>query len=73
MLKHESQMSQDGHPRKVSLEIRARALVGITQSLSRQALGSAGRYAGFLASGRNGRGSVFHVTEFEGEPASSTD
>ncbi len=39
-LQHESEVSEDGHPRKVSLEIRALAIGAITQPLSALALGS---------------------------------
>jgi len=62
-LKHESQVSEDGQARRVSFEIRARALGLITARLAQLELGSAHRFAGFLGSQRNGRGIVFHVTE----------
>ena len=64
-LKHESELSEDGQPRKVSLQIRAVALGRITQPLAALPLGSAGQFAGFLAAARNGRGLLFHVTGFE--------
>ena len=64
-LKHESQVEQDGQPRKVSVEIRARAIGAITQSLLGLELGSSHGFAGFLGSQRNGRGVVFHVTELD--------
>jgi primosomal replication protein N len=62
-LKHESEVTQDGRPRKVSMEIRARAVGAITQRLLELDLGSTHGFAGFLGSQRNGRGIVFHVTE----------
>ena len=61
-LAHESTVSEDGQPRKVSLEMRAVAIGAITQPLSALALGSDGTFAGFLAATRNGRGLRFHVT-----------
>ena len=61
-LKHESEVMEDGHPRKVSLEIRALGIGQITQALGAMALGSSGRFGGFLAAARNGRGIRFHVT-----------
>ena len=64
-LKHESEVTQDGQPRKVSMEIRARAIGEITRRLSTLELGSTYGFAGFLGSQRNGRGIVFHVTELE--------
>ena len=66
VLKHESEVSEDGQPRKVSMDIRAVAIgQGITRQVGAQALGAAGSYAGFLTSGRNGRGLVFHVTALD--------
>ena len=64
-LKHESQVTEGGTPRKVSLEIRAVAIGEIAQRLSKLDIGSTGTFAGFLTNQRNGRGTVLHVTEFE--------
>jgi primosomal replication protein N len=64
-LKHESTVTQEGQPRKVSMEIKARAIGEITQRLLRLELGSEHGFAGFLGSQRNGRGTVFHVTELD--------
>ena len=64
-LKHESTLTQEGQPRKVSMEIKARAVGDITQRLMRLELGSEHGFAGFLGSQRNGRGTVFHVTELD--------
>jgi len=64
-LKHESEVTQDGKPRKVWFDIRARAIGGITARVETLALGSTHGFAGFLGSQRNGRGVVFHVTELD--------
>ena len=64
-LKHESEVTQDGQVRKVSMEIRARAVGDITQRVSKIEIGSSHGFAGFLGSQRNGRGVVFHVTELD--------
>ena len=61
-LSHESLASEDGQPRKVSMQMRAVAIGAITQALAAQALGEAAVYCGFVANARNGRGTVFHVT-----------
>jgi primosomal replication protein N len=61
-LKHESEVSEDGTPRKVSLEIRAVAIGAITRQAGEIAVGGQAQFAGFLAASRNGRGLVFHVT-----------
>jgi len=65
-LKHESQVTQDGQLRRVSVEIKARAVGEITHRLERLELGSEHGFAGFLGSMRSGRGVVFHVTELDG-------
>ena len=64
-LRHESQVTQEGQARKISVEIRARALGEITRRLAQVELGSTHGFAGFLGSQRNGRGVVFNVTEFD--------
>jgi len=64
-LKHESELSEDGQVRKVSMQIRSIAIGLITQPVSALELGGAGSFAGFLASARNGRGLLFHVTALE--------
>ena len=68
-LKHESEVSEDGQPRKVSMEMKAVAIGAITQPLTALALGNGGLFAGFLTSTRNGRGLLFHITSFEADPA----
>jgi primosomal replication protein N len=65
MLKHESEVSEDGQARKVSMDIKAVAIGGITRQLGALALGASATFAGFLASGRNGRGLVFHITALD--------
>ena len=64
-LKHESQVTQDGQPRQVSVEIKARAIGAITQRVTGLEMGSTHGFAGVLGSQRNGRGVVVHVTELE--------
>jgi primosomal replication protein N len=64
-LAHASEVSEDGHPRKVSLEIRAVGLGRITEPLAAMALGQEGLFGGFLAAARNGRGVLLHVTSVE--------
>jgi primosomal replication protein N len=61
-LKHESTLSEDGQPRKVQMELRAVAIGAITQPLGAMALGAEGLFGGFLASARNGRGLLLHIT-----------
>ena len=64
-LKHESQITQDGQPRQVFFEIKARAIGAVTQQVAGLEMGSTHGFAGFLGSQRNGRGVVFHVTELD--------
>jgi primosomal replication protein N len=66
VLKHESEVSEDGTPRKVSIDIKAVAIgEGIARQVAALSLGAPGTFAGFLASGRNGRGLVFHITSLD--------
>ena len=65
LLKHESEVSEDGAPRKVSMDIKSVAIGAITRQVGALSLGTAGSFAGFLASGRNGRGLVFHITALD--------
>ena len=64
-LQHQSEASEDGQPRKVSVLLRAVAIGRIAQPLAALDRGSAGSFGGFLAAARNGRGLRFHVTDFE--------
>ena len=64
-LKHESEVSEDGQARKVSMEMKAVAIGAVTQLLMPLALGSAGLFGGFITSTRNGRGLLFHITSVE--------
>lgn len=65
VLRHQSTVEQAGQPRQLSLEMKAQAVGAITAVLAALPLGSEARFAGFLASARNGRGWLFHVTEVE--------
>ena len=58
-------VTQQDPARRVSLEIKARAVGDITHRLGRLELGGRHVFAGFLGSQRNGRGIVFHVTELD--------
>ncbi len=71
VLTHASEVEQAGHTRRVSLEIKAVAIGDITAPLGRLALGGQASFAGFLASARNGRGCIFHVTELADVATSS--
>ena len=64
-VKHDSEVSEDNQPRKVSMEMKAVAIGAITQALLPLELGSTGLFAGFLTSTRNGRGLLFHITSVE--------
>jgi primosomal replication protein N len=67
VLKHESEVTEDGQRRKVTLELRSVAIgAQITRQIHAVALGGDGVYTGFLGAARNGRGVVFHVTAYAG-------
>jgi primosomal replication protein N len=61
-LEHQSELSEESQVRQVSVQVRAIAIGAITRSLAALNLGDDGTFAGFLASTRNGRGLLFHVT-----------
>ena len=63
--KHESEVSEDGQPRKVSMEIKAVAIGAITNVLLTLELGTACLCGGFLTSARNKRGLLFHITSVD--------
>jgi len=65
LLKHESEVSEDGLPRKVSLQIKAVAIGAITRPAGALNLGGLATFAGFLGATRNGRGLVLHVTALD--------
>ena len=58
-------MTQLGAPRKVSLEIRARAIGPVTDKVLAAELGVEHGFAGFVGAQRNGRGVVFHIETIE--------
>jgi primosomal replication protein N len=64
-LAHESEVTENGQPRKVSLEIRALAIGDVTDALAALPLGAPALFGGFLAAARNGRGLRFHITSVE--------
>jgi primosomal replication protein N len=61
-LLHESELTEDGQSRRISMEIRALAIGAITQAVAALDLGGPAVFAGFLAQARNGRGLLFHIT-----------
>lgn len=70
-LKHESEVTEANHPRKISLEVRAVGIGAVAEQIGKLAVGDTAGFAGFLGSARNGRGVLLHITEFE--PTASTD
>lgn len=68
-LKHESEVGEAGHLRKVSFEMRAVGIGAVARKLEALAVGTTAGFTGFLGSQRNGKGVLFHVTELD-EPDS---
>lgn len=64
-LRHESQLTEAGHPRKVVFELRAVGIGAVAEQLGKLAVGDTVGFAGFLGPTRNGRGVLLHITEFE--------
>ena len=67
-LGHSSQVSEAGHPRKVSLEMRAVAIGTVAERLKTLAVGDTAGFTGFLGPARNGKGVLLHITDFEPRP-----
>lgn len=70
-LQSDTEVTQNGLPRKVSLQIRAVAIGDITRPAQALVLGVPAKFAGFLAPSRNGKGVVFHVTSLAAEEPAS--
>jgi len=62
-LEHGSEVSQEGQVRKVTLQMKALVVGSLVEPISKLPLGSQAQFAGFLATARNGRGMLFHITE----------
>ena len=60
-LKHESEVVQLGVVRKVSLELRARAIGPVTEALLAADPVALHEIEGFVCAQRNGRGVLFHI------------
>ncbi|MEJ7931323.1 primosomal replication protein N [Ramlibacter sp. AN1015] len=64
-LEHESEVAEAGGTRQVKLALKAVAFGGDAETLARQAIGSSWRFAGFLATPRNGKLPVLHIQQFQ--------
>jgi primosomal replication protein N len=64
-LEHESEVTEAGQPRQVTVAIRAVAFGSMAETLGKQAIGSSWKFKGFLATPRNGKHPVLHVQEFQ--------
>jgi len=64
-LEHESVIQEAGQARQVKAVVKAVAFGALAERLVKQAVGSAWRFNGFLATPRNGKNVVSHVQEFQ--------
>jgi primosomal replication protein N len=64
-LEHESAIQEAGQARQVKALVKAVAFGALAERLVKQAVGSAWRFNGFLATPRNGKSVVFHIQEFQ--------
>jgi primosomal replication protein N len=62
---HTSEQQEAGQVRKVSLQLKGVAFGTVSESLSRQPLGTTLEASGFLTNTRNGKGVVFHIQDFK--------
>jgi primosomal replication protein N len=64
-LEHESLQHEAGAGRQVKASVKAVAFGSLAERLARQALGSLWTFRGFLATGRGGKGLVFHIQDIQ--------
>jgi primosomal replication protein N len=64
-LEHESDIQEAGQTRQVKAAVKAIAFGAMAERLVKQAIGSAWKFSGFLATPRNGKHVVFHIQEFQ--------
>ena len=64
-VQHASQIEEAGQMRQVQVQMKAVAFGTVAERLGRQAVGSALRVEGFLASPRQGRHPVLHIQAFQ--------
>ena len=64
-LEHESEQIEAGQSRKVKLALRAVALGPVAEALRTLSIGKQAKFKGFLATAKNGKGSLFHITDIE--------
>ena len=69
-LEHESEVTEAGQARQVKMAIKAVAFGTDAETLARQAIGSAFRFQGFLATARGGKHPVLHIQSFQQDPIS---
>jgi len=65
VLHHESTVWQDEVPRQVTVDLKALAIGSMVAAVKDLSLGQSGRFEGFLASARNGKGVLFHLTSVQ--------
>ena len=68
-LEHASSVQEAGQVRQVKAAMKAVALGSNAERLAHQAVGSAWRFTGFVATPRNGKQVVFHIQEFLQDPS----
>ncbi len=64
LLEHESELLEAGVSRQVKASLRGRALGELAEKIIKLPLGSHCEFEGFLASPKNSKSVVFHLTQF---------
>ncbi len=64
-LSHESQQLEAGQQRQTQVQIRAIAFGLLAEQIAKFELGSPLQCSGFLAAGRGGKGTVFHIQSIQ--------
>jgi primosomal replication protein N len=72
LLEHEGQQNDASGTRSVRIAIQAKGFGILAERLVAAPLGAAGRFEGFLAPARSGKGLIFEITQFDLNPVQPT-
>jgi primosomal replication protein N len=71
-LRYEDQVREDQSMRTIAVDVKSKAIGGITRQVQALSLGQTMVFEGFVAAGRNGRGMVFHITAIDAPNEATT-
>jgi len=72
VIAHQSTVLEEGVARKVAMDIKSVCIGTLAMKAQAMGVGASGCFAGFLATTRNGRGLVFHITDIRPDSPSAS-